>query len=172
MNEKNIKKYFPELKWISSNELREKVVNVWIEAMRRGKWENLEDAPFTLSFDDSGMLIDHSRRVTHLSKKVAEEREEKLDMDYLIAGALLHDVGKLLEYKKDGERITISDYGRKIRHPLSGAKLAEELNLPKEVVHIIASHSKEGDKMKRSKESIIVHHCDFIDFELIKEEKS
>ena len=28
-----------------------------------------------------------------------DKRDEKLNKDYLIAGALLHDVGKLLEYE-------------------------------------------------------------------------
>jgi putative nucleotidyltransferase with HDIG domain len=91
-------------------------------------------------------------------------------MDHLIAGALLHDVGKALEYEKSGDGVRVSEYGKKIRHPISGANLARELGLPEEVAHIIESHSHEGDKMKRSKESIIVHHCDFIDFELRREE--
>jgi hypothetical protein len=55
-----------------------------------------------------------------------------------------------------------------MRHPESGAKLAEECDLPKEVVHIIAAHSHEGDSMNRTPEAIIIHHCDFIDFEIKK----
>jgi len=98
-----------------------------------------------------------------------ETREENLNGDYLIAGALLHDVGKLMEYElKDDGTVVKSEIGKKMRHPVSGSKLAEECGLPEEVVHIIYAHSKEGDTIKRSPEAIIVHHCDFIDFEIKK----
>ena len=97
-----------------------------------------------------------------------DQRDEYINKDYLIAGALLHDVGKLLEYKfKDGKYVKC-DYAKKFRHPVSGALLAKELNLPEEIVYIIYAHSKEGDITERSVESIIVNHCDFIDFEIKK----
>ncbi|MCH7547867.1 MAG: hypothetical protein IID30_15825, partial [Planctomycetes bacterium] len=40
--------------------------------------------------------------------------------------------------------------------------------LPPEVMHIIATHSHEGDKVQRSIESIIFHHADFVDFDIAK----
>ena len=40
--------------------------------------------------------------------------------------------------------------------------------LPYEIAHICLAHSSEGDKLKRSPEAWIVHHCDFICFELAK----
>ena len=102
---------------------------------------------------------------------VGNLRTEKLNKDYLLAGALLHDVGKSLEYQlKDGKVIT-SEPGTKMRHPESGARLAEECGLPEEVVHIIAAHSHEGDSMNRIPEAIIVYHCDFIDFEIKRARK-
>jgi len=36
------------------------------------------------------------------------------------------------------------------------------------LVSIIASHSKEGDFVERLPEAVIVHHCDFIDFDIAK----
>ena len=156
-----IEKIIPEIAWIENRELREKVKKVWALALEKGGWNSVEEVPFTLSFENSGKLVEHVRRVTRMVKKLAELREEKINMDYLLAGAILHDVGKLLEYKKEGKKVVVNE--KVERHPISGSKLAESCGLPKEVVHIIATHSHEGDKMKRSKESIIVHHCDFID---------
>jgi putative nucleotidyltransferase with HDIG domain len=170
MIDKNyIKTCFPELKWIKDKNLREKVIEVWKDAATRGKWEELDDVPFTLLFDNSGLLTDHTRRITNLAKSILEVRDEELHEDYLIAGALLHDVGKLMEYElmEDGS-VVKSDFGKLKRHPISGSELAEELGLPDEVVHIIYAHSKEGANLERSPESIIVHHCDFIDFEIKK----
>ena len=157
-----------ELKLIKNHELKEKVLTVWEQAAERGQWNRLEDIPFTLIFENSGLLVDHTKRITNLVWNVGCAREENLDKDYLVAGALLHDVGKLIEYEfKDGE-VVKSELGAKMRHPASGAKLAEECGLPSEVVQIIAAHSHEGDTMNRTPEAIIIHHCDFIDFEIKK----
>jgi len=159
---------FPELQWIQNKRLQEQVINVWKHAATQGKWKHLTDVPFTLLVKNSGPLIDHTRRIARLARSVAETRQEHLNTDYLIAGALLHDVGKLLEYEQQANQIVTSENGKKTRHPVSGANLAKELGLPDEVVHIIYAHSKEGDSLQRSPEAIIVHHCDFIDFEIKK----
>jgi putative nucleotidyltransferase with HDIG domain len=165
---RDIEKSFPELGWIQDTDLRKKVVTVWKTAADRGHWVRLTDVPFTLLFENSGLLVDHTRRMTKLAWNAASTREEHLDKDSLVAGALLHDVGKLLEYEMKNGKIAKSAFGEKTRHPAAGAQLAEECKLPKDVVHIIAAHSHEGDTMNRTPEAIIVHHCDFIDFEIKK----
>jgi len=157
-----------ELNWIQNADLRNKVINVWLMAVDTGGWKKLDDIPFTLLIEKSGCLTDHTKRVTNLAKCIFDQRDENLNLDYLIAGALLHDVGKLLEYAiKDGKVIK-NDYGNKFRHPVSGSKLAWKCDLPDEVVHIIFAHSHEGDNTERSPEAYIVHHCDFIDFHIRK----
>ena len=40
--------------------------------------------------------------------------------------------------------------------------------IPPEVMHIVATHSHEGDKVERTIESWIFHHTDFIDFDIAK----
>lgn len=160
--------FLKELQLIKNQDLKNKVINVWKEASDRGKWKSLDDIPFTILFEKSGKLTDHTKRVTKLAKSILDNREEKLNQDYLIAGALLHDVGKLLEYEYVNGKYVKSEIGKKFRHPVSGALLAKELGLPDEVVFIIYAHSHEGDELKRSPEAIIVNHCDFIDFEIKK----
>jgi putative nucleotidyltransferase with HDIG domain len=168
VEKRDIENCFSELAWIQDKDLRKKVVDVWKTAADRGRWKQLQDIPFTLLFENSGLLVDHTKRITKLAWNVVNAREEPLNKDYLIAGALLHDVGKLLEYEIKQGKIVKSPFGEKTRHPAAGAQLAEESLLPKEVVHIIAAHSHEGDTMNRTAEAIIVHHCDFIDFEIKK----
>lgn len=165
---RDIESNFPELLWIQNKELRTEVVNVWKTAGDQGRWQRLQDIPFTLLFENSGLLVDHTRRITKLVWNVASVRDEKLNKDYLVAGALLHDVGKLLEYEMKDGKIMKSKLGETMRHPASGAKLARECGLPEGVIHIIAAHSHEGDTMNRTPEAIIIHHCDFIDFEIKK----
>jgi len=163
---KNI--FSDELNWIKDENLKDKVVDMWKAASDRGNWKTLDKVPFTLLFENSGKLTDHTKRVTNLAKAVYDTRKEKINLDYLIAGALLHDVGKLLEYEVKNGKVIKGAYGERFRHPVSGALLAKELGLPDDIVLIIYAHSHEGDKCKRTPESYIVHHCDFIDFHIKK----
>ena len=89
-------------------------------------------------------------------------------MDILIAGAILIDVGKLLEYEIVDGKLTTSAAGKLVRHPFSGVGIAQRFDLPPEVQHIVGTHSKEGDLGYRTVESIIVHHADFVSFEPFK----
>jgi putative nucleotidyltransferase with HDIG domain len=169
VSEKEIKDCFSkELTWIKDETLKEKVVAIWKAAADERGWNSIHDVPFTLLIKDSGRLTDHTKRMTHMVYAVMKQREEDLNQDYLIAGALLHDVGKLVEYDVINKKIVKGEYGKKFRHPLAGAKLAWQHDLPDEIAHIIYAHSHEGDKTKRSAESVIVNHCDFIDFEIKK----
>lgn len=169
VEKKEIKQIFSEeLQWIKDADLREKVVDTWKTAADQGGWDTLDIVPFTLLFEDSGKLTDHTKRVTHLCKAIYDERDELMNLDYLIAGALLHDVGKLLEYDIVNGTVVKGAYGERFRHPVSGALLAKSLKLPDDVVLIIYAHSHEGEKCKRTAEAYIVHHCDFIDFHVRK----
>jgi hypothetical protein len=132
--------------------------------------------PFTLLAEGVKItFIDHVRAVCQMCiacedvlEKIHGNRKTQVNRDYLIAGALVADVGKLMEFEIiDGQPVK-SIYGKHIRHPFSGVGLAFKHGMPSEVMHVIATHSKEGAGETRSPESIIFHHCDFIDFELVK----
>ena len=73
---------FSELKWIKNEDLRDKAVEVWKKAADRGKWETLDDVPFTLLIENSGLLTDHTKRIATLAKSVMGAREEDLNEDY------------------------------------------------------------------------------------------
>jgi HD superfamily phosphodiesterase len=88
----------------------------------------------------------------------------KIDMDVVVSGAILADVGKLLEYELVDGKAVQSDRGKALRHPFTGVGLAMECGVPDAVCHIIAAHAAEGDLVKRSTEAIIVHHADFMSY--------
>ena len=59
-----IRKLFPELAEIHNSELREKVLDVWVEAVETGSWKpaDLMQIPFTLLADDVQiMFLEHVR---------------------------------------------------------------------------------------------------------------
>jgi putative nucleotidyltransferase with HDIG domain len=166
---------WPELDWIKDISLREKTAATWELALKRSvlKAGDLDKIPFTLLCgpDLKVSFMAHKRCVVHVAKASGEKMNEffktdlPVNMDVLISGAILADVGKLLEYELDKEGKAVQGkYGQYLRHPFSGVSLAEECGVPAEVCHIIAAHAHEGDLVKRTTEAYIVHHADFMTF--------
>lgn len=168
MKHEEIEEYFPELTQITDTGLRNKVLHTWLSAIEKGRWTRIDDIPFTLLVPDVGIsLVEHTRAVTQMAVSIAKILGG-VNLNYVIAGGLTHDVGKLLEYRREGEKFVKSEYGKLVRHPISGYALGVEAGLPEEICHIIAAHSIEGESVERSKEAIIINHCDFIQFEIVK----
>lgn len=166
-------KLWPELEWIEDSRLREQTAETWELALSRSQLtpEDLNRIPFTLLVPDVEVpFMDHKRCVVHLARDCGRQILEHLgkslpvNMDVLIAGAILADVGKLLEYEKKDGTVVQGAYGKYLRHPFSGVSLAESCQVPPEVCHIIAAHAGEGDLIRRSVEATIVHHADFMTF--------
>jgi len=168
---------WPEINLIQNKELKEKVLDCWVYAIENSILtpEDLEVIPFSLLIKDCRIsFMNHKRTAVQLSVDIAKRMKDnfgdeiKIDMDILIAGAILIDVGKLIEYDKADGKLTTSKAGHLLRHPFSGVAIADRFGLPPEVQHIIAYHAKEGDLAKRSVEAIIVHHADFVSFDPFK----
>jgi len=173
-----IRAILPEIDLIEDVGLRDKVVATWEVALERGGWKpkDIDRMPFTLAKKVTLNFAQHIRSVAKICLAVAETFDEiyrgetlKLDRDTLLAGALLHDVGKLLEVEEVDGTFRKTKEGKLVRHPFSGVALATELGLPAEVLHIIGAHAKEGDPYKRTPEAIILHYADFMNFDPIEE---
>jgi hypothetical protein len=173
----NLTDLIPEFLEIEDENLRSRVLDVWKDALEIGGWEleELSRLPYTLLIEDVDISFpEHVSVVCRLCiavedvlRKAYSDRYE-INRDTLIAGALIADVGKLLEFHKvDGEYAWASMY-KYLRHPFTSVGLCFKHNIPEDVMHIAATHSWEGEKFKRRPESIIFHHADFIDFDLTK----
>ena len=171
----NIEKLWPELAWIEDKELREATTKTWELALERSvlSADDLQRIPFTLLAgpDLKVSFMAHKRCVVHVAQESALKmidffgEELPINLDVVIAGAILADVGKLLEYELDEKGNSFQGtYGKYLRHPFSGVSLAESCGVPAEVCHIIAAHAGEGNLVKRSTEAYIVHHADFMTF--------
>jgi 3'-5' exoribonuclease len=120
-----------------------------------------------------GGLLEHSLSVAYMGKHAAEITGANKDM--IIAGSLLHDIGKVEElYVKGG--FNYSDRGRLMGHIALGTLMFEEM--AKEVKgfpehtsdmlsHIIISHHGVEEwgspKKPMSIEALIVHYLDDLD---------
>lgn len=170
-----IQSLWPELEWIQDEELRDKTTKTWQLALERSVLSatDLQGIPFTLLCgpDLKVSFMDHKRAVVHIAResglKIKEFFGDELpvNMDILLAGAILCDVGKLLEYELNDQGMAVQgQYGKYLRHPFSGVSIAEDCGIPPEVCHIIATHAGEGDMVQRTTEAYIVHHADFMTF--------
>ena len=172
-----VERLWPELEWIEEPGLREQVTRTWVRAFEESPLDpdDLNEIPFTLLVPDCPTtFMEHKRCVVHIARPAAQAMKDfmgnalPIDMDVVIAGAILADVGKVLEYEKVDGKAVQSDRGKMLRHPFTGVAIAMECGVPDEVCHIIAAHAGEGNLVKRTTEAFIVHHADFMAFEPFK----
>ena len=161
---------------IENAELREKVVEAWVTGCERGGWESvkqLSDMPFTLLTECHGInFIEHTVAVTLGAWALARAQIDAyaavpypIDFDRLVAGGLLHDIGKLLEIEPDGEGgYRKSRNGMCARHPISGAILVAKAGFDDELVNTVACHAKEGEGRPQVVETVFIHQADFATF--------
>lgn len=177
--EARIRELIPEIGWINCPDLQKKVVACYVEALTQGGWtaDDMDRIPFTLLIPDCpASYLTHVRGVVRIAKAAMDEfnalyaKDGKftLDNDVLIAGAILHDVGKLVEYEKVDGKTVKSQNGKDLRHPFSGTVIAMHNGISTRIAHTIANHAHEGDSAIRSPEGVIINKADFINFETIK----
>jgi len=174
-----------EINLIVDEDIRDKTTKAILCAAQRGGWEQkggLTKCPVAIGKPISS-CPDGWLGYTRILAGVCEEMllgmgdwiRSKIpcDHDIVISGAILSGIGKLLEYDLDDKgKPCLSKEGLFFRYPISGAWIADECGLPEKVVHIIVSISKEyspeGDKAKRTPESIIVKNAEDLCFGVLK----
>jgi hypothetical protein len=165
---------WPELEWIENEDLRTRTARAWELALERSPLGagDLQTIPFTLLHPTDVTFMAHKRCVVHIARDSARAMQAfmggslPIDLDTVVSGAILADVGKLLEYEQGAGGGTVqSARGKYLRHPFTGVALCMEAGLPDAVSHIVATHAKEGDLVARSVEATIVHHADFMSYD-------
>jgi 3'-5' exoribonuclease len=117
-------------------------------------------------------LLEHSIIVAETAGGVASQFET-VDRDIVVAGALLHDIGKIEAYTSDAMAPLMTDAGRLhgeivIGHDMVRDLIDEVPDFPAETAkrlrHIIVSHHGMKEKgspvVPQTREAIIVHYCD------------
>jgi putative nucleotidyltransferase with HDIG domain len=158
---------FPAILKIQDEGVREKVIQTWIHAWRHSDFPQIEDvhqyepAREYISYGN----VDHTNQVCRACEKMAAIATEilnlDLNVDYLLAGALLHDVDKMMIF--DAKTGGLTEMGRQNPHAVAGAALARAGGLPEEVAHIIEAHSTTfSPRPPESIEALIVRHADLV----------
>ena len=120
-----------------------------------------------------GGLLEHTLSMAAVARLLAVHYPY-VNLDLLLSGVLLHDLGKADAYALD-EGFGHSDDGRMVGHILRGALLvertADELNFPpderQQLLHLIASHHGTQEwgspVVPRTLEAVLLHQIDLLD---------
>jgi putative nucleotidyltransferase with HDIG domain len=162
-----ISRLFPAILDIQSRPIQDKVYRVWCNAWKRGNFPGIENVhQFEPARDSiSYTNVEHTNQVCKVCEKIAaavrEGMKVELNMDYLLAGALLHDVDKIVVF--DFRTGGWTEEGRRTPHALMGAAMARAEGLPEEIAHMIEAHSTTfSPGPPKSIEALIVRHADLI----------
>ena len=121
-------------------DLRERTARTWVLALERSPLTaaDLVEIPFTLLVPSCPVsFMEHKRCVVHIARRSAEAMQEfigrtlPIDMDTVVAGAILADVGKLLEYEKVDWQGAAERARQVLRHPFTGVALAHGVRRPR-----------------------------------------
>ena len=169
-----IRQELPEIDQISDESLRNQAIEAWAYAIAHSSFSSIREIPPAgnpgVQEARRGDQTDHLRGVTRMAIAIADEMQSaypelEIDKDIIIAGGLLHDVGKAWEFDPERRKRWASQqrrYGRpSIRHPAIGAHICLTIGLPEEIAHIAMAHSGEGELLVRSLECMIVHQADY-----------
>lgn len=164
----------PELNLIKSEQLRDKCVDAWAFALSETEFKSINDIKGSGNWDSPTMKggrtqATHLRAVTVMAVAMARALEVivgplGIDYDILIAGGLCHDIGKPFEFSPRNHerwrsRPQTSGWPA-IRHPVYGAHIALTVGLPEAVVNAACGHSREGEFIRRSLETALLHTAD------------
>jgi putative nucleotidyltransferase with HDIG domain len=171
---RQVREELPEVALIGDQALQSRVVEAWAYAIANASFTSIRDIPPAgnpgVNEAKRGDQTDHLRGVTRLAMAIAKEMggaypELEINMDVIIAGGLVHDVGKAWEFdpvNRERWKQSQKRFGRpSVRHPAYGAHICLTVGLPEEVAHIAMAHSGEGELLLRSLECMIVHQADY-----------
>jgi len=155
---------------IKDSDLREKTLDI----LKNPKLSNkkfgykgitMKEAPASLNWHhvEAGGLAKHTCVVATLCLSIADVVEENYDMeldrDTLTAGAILHDIAKLFDMKREERGFDSTDLS--IDHIIMGSAELYARGFPEPVIHMVASHfGEQGTTSPQTVEALILHHAD------------
>ncbi len=125
-----------------------------------------------------GGLLEHSLTVANIANFIS--KLYGLDKDLMVCGALLHDIGKIREYRIGSSGIEVTTEGELKGHIILGVEIVREygrkLKIPLEKLleleHIIASHHGEMELgspvLPKTPEAMAIHFIENMDSKLAR----
>lgn len=186
MNDKELEIKFEQLLGYVNNivndEIKKIVKKILIEKKedimnRAGSPDRIENGVYYRGnhhFFKGGLLC-HLLETTEYAVKIAEVSNKKINMDLVICGACLHDIGKILTYAEWNNEKELKNpstiYADRVQHSYLGMEIISQYfgdidkNIRLDILHIIASHmqTKGALLIPMTIEAKIVSEADHID---------
>jgi 3'-5' exoribonuclease len=177
-------KMFDELAGIAKERISEKELRRLVVDILQSNRETLLTLPAARKNHHAyiGGWLEHTLSVTRTSVQLADKYDDyypdmqpRLNKGVLIAGAILHDIGKLREYDHQSTGAVYTAEGALIGHMLQGRDIVREAlgerGLEPETLlrleHIIIAHQGRlewgAPKIPMTPEAMIVHYADDLD---------
>lgn len=126
-----------------------------------------------------GGLLEHSVKVASLAQEMAR-LYPMLDSDLLVAGAVVHDIGKIREFRYDSPPIDYTDSGRLLGHAPIGVEIIDQCGMETgfdishpdlmALKHMVLSHHGKHEfgasVLPMTAEAVVLHHIDDMDAKL------
>lgn len=177
---KNVEEDLEMLKEVHDPELRRLVIEAWATSLTLNGFKAIHELEGSGIYHclvlKEGSQADHLNTVARIALGIAKGLLEqrpylKIDLDLIVAGALLHDVGKPPEYNLDKRKFWSENPAYEgnppVSHAMYGFYICMLVGLPMRVAHIPATHCQEGQMhcIQRSIESVIVHAADYVSWD-------
>lgn len=157
------------------DKIQDKELHDFVKKLIHQNYEAYTTYPAAVSVHHAyfGGLLYHSLSICQMAIQMKKHYPE-LSLDYLIAGSLLHDIGKTKELSS-ATAASYTSEGNLLGHISLGAMMVDELarkeNLTLEkrevLVHIILSHHGEPEfgsaKLPATREAFVIHVLDDLD---------
>jgi 3'-5' exoribonuclease len=135
------------------------------------------DAPAAKSIHHAyvGGLLEHTLETVSICLHLVKLYPCYLNRDLLVAGALLHDIGKIKEYDAHALNFEITDDGKLFGHIILGSQMVEGAiarlegfppALASELLHMILSHHGQREwgspEPPKTMNAFALHHADYL----------
>ena len=176
---------FAELRGLAEAEIADPPLRKLVCTILEQNAAQLKQAPATLRkfHPFAGGLIEHTLSVTHTCMMLADkyvalypDLQPPLNRDLVIAGAMLHDIGRTREFSDDVVSAQQTVDGRFLGHVLLGRDVVRDAareqgdvsaELARMLEHIILSHLTLPEwgspRLPLIPEVLIIHHADDLD---------
>lgn len=142
-----------ELKAVIENDITDRhlngLMNAFFSDREFARRFALAPAARTIHHNYLSGLLEHTLEVIALCRNLAELYPDQIQLDLLLTGAILHDIGKIEEYRQDSLSFDFTDRGKLVGHISIGKemldqKLAELGDFPPdlrlELEHMMLTH--------------------------------
>ncbi len=161
------------IRGVTSSDIRKLLVGIFLEDTQLGRAFRIAPAGQRVHHAYVGGLLEHTLEVVELALTACRLHGDFLDRDHLLAGCLLHDIGKIREYDLDSLTFRLTDEGRLLGHVVLGENIVErrlwELGLAEgrmglHLRHMILSHHGRREwgspEVPKTPEACALFHAD------------